>query len=115
MSRVFWVALACGLFVWLVHPAQARETRPICAKYETQTGWSKGYRVDGHYYRGHELNEAARSAAYDIGTSYMVIFWSQGQASVIDIGWTGAFPLYLTEGTDQEGRKWQIGSSSFCY
>lgn len=95
----------------------ARETRPICARYETQSGWSQGYKVKAHLYAGRELNQATSTLYYDYTTNYVVIFWREGQATIIDVGYARRFPSYMTiDGNDQQGRKWEISSETYsCY
>lgn len=47
---------------------------------------------------------------------YAVIWWDQGQASVIKL--RSYFPgsmMYRTTGTDQNGRKWELSDNSIGY
>jgi hypothetical protein len=89
--------------------ALASEEVDICAQY-SDTG--KSYHVTATSTTGSELNQATHSLNYTSFSRYIVIFWAQNQASVIDMGVTFS-PTYIgTGGTDQEGRFWVISAFS---
>lgn len=94
--------------------AFAAERATVCAKYRAGYGWSNGYKVKATILKGRELNTATRSLTYNGLATYVVIFWDEGEASVIEMG-----TMYLTpmgqEGVDQQGRTWQVAKTSFCY
>jgi hypothetical protein len=94
--------------------AAASERAIVCAKYDTQSGWSSGYKVSATITKGSELNQATHSLNYVSYSTYVVIFWSQNEASVIlmDFPYLSTFPQ---NGTDQEGRRWEVAKTSFCY
>jgi hypothetical protein len=101
------IALAL-LMVGAAGYAKAGERITVCAHYAVQPyGYSKGYEVQATYTDGQELNSATETFNYSAYSKYVVIFWSEGQASVIqlDIPYLSAIP---TTGTDQEGRQWRV-------
>lgn len=93
--------------------ARGAERETICAHYETANGWSDGYKVDAIVASGLELNQANSSFDYNGFSEYVTIFWSQDQATVIELD-----DPYLTafdsDGKDQQGRKWRVAKSSLC-
>lgn len=88
----------------------------LCVKYQTQTGWSKGYTVDVNVIKGSTLNRKTGTYNYDSYATYAVIFWSNEQASVIKLNYySGSFTATGTHGIDQQGRKWKLAKTSLCY
>jgi hypothetical protein len=86
--------------------AIASDEIDICAHY-TETG--RSYHVNGISAMGYELNQATRSANYKQYGRYVVIFWAQDQASVIEMDPSFSTPMsYAISGTDQYGRSWRI-------
>ena len=97
-------------------PSLAADRATVCAKYQTQNGWSDPYQVQATIEDGSELNAATSSLNYQAFSKYVVIFWAQNQASVIKLD--NAFGLYAAyqEGIDQEGRHWQVAQGyGICY
>lgn len=94
--------------------ALAEERVQICAKYSVDYGWSEGYSVEGTIYKGSELNSATSTYNYSAYSTYVAIFWSNTQATIIKMN-----SPYVTaigsEGEDQEGRTWRIAKTSYCY
>ncbi|WP_069253702.1 hypothetical protein [Burkholderia cepacia] len=88
---------------------RSAERQQVCAKYETENGWSQSYRVNAVLATGSELNTATHSIDYDSIEKYVVIFWREHQASVIKLDYP--WLTIDTDGSDQEGRKWQISPS----
>ena len=85
----------------------------VCAKYES-TG--KAYQVDATVATGTDLNNATHTFNYDAFETYAVIFWDQGQASVIKLEYSfGNISPIGSDGTDQQGNRWNVSTSSFCY
>jgi hypothetical protein len=90
--------------------ASASEQVDICAVY-SNTG--KSYHVPATAISGSELNQRTQSFNYNSLGHYVVIFWSQGEATVIEMsGITGIPSSFQESGTDQEGRLWQISAYS---
>jgi hypothetical protein len=89
--------------------AIASEQIDVWAQY-IDTGQT--YHVTATSTYGTELNQAKHSFVYNALSRYVVIFWAQNQASVIDMG--AIFnPSYIgSTGTDQEGRFWTITAYS---
>lgn len=94
-------------------PCVASERATICAHYETQDGWSDGYKVEATIATGSEMNQATSSFDYNAFSNYVTIFWGQDQATVIEMDdpYVTAFD---SEGKDQEGRHWRVAKTSFC-
>ena len=106
MKKLFLV-----LLLVIGSAAVAEERMEVCAEY---TASGKKYKVDAVEMTGSELNSATNRLSYDYTSTYIVIFWSEHEASVINVG---PYPAYMfgATGTDQEGRKWRISSSTmFC-
>lgn len=106
------VTLIIALFA--MPPAHAADKEVVCAKYKTDSGWSKGYEVEATILKGSELNSATRTLKYNNLSTYVVIFWEKDQASIIEMNWP-----YLNaigqEGEDQRGVKWEIAKTSICF
>lgn len=114
------------LFLFFSFHADAKYRQVCTAQYMTQTGWSKKYQIEVTFMTGYELNQATSTFKYKIFSVYAVIFWAQGQASVIQLS---TFLLCGTEvdkncivnsigdlkGTDQDGDEWKICKDSFCF
>ncbi|GGR67712.1 hypothetical protein GCM10008959_32310 [Deinococcus seoulensis] len=106
--------LAIAAFLMLGN-AIAAERVSVCAKYRTNSGWSKGYKVDAVLYKGTELNQATKSFDYSAFSSYVVIFWSKTNASIIemDFPWLSVIG---SSGKERDGTKWEISkSTTLCY
>jgi len=117
--------LLLGLLLVLSINASAKFTETLNIKYETRYGWSKYYTVDVTFITGYELNQATRTFNYSSYSTYAVVFWGQGQATVIKLsGYVAcgfdAQPyclMYNTslQGIDQDGDKWFICLTNVCY
>ena len=88
----------------------------ICARYETEAGWSQGYRVQATIIRGSDLNTRTRSYHYNAYSTYVVIFWDAGEASILELDeYYGGISIYGQTAKDQRGRRWQVASGGYCY
>jgi hypothetical protein len=98
---------ATSLFlIFIATVARANERVEICAEY-TDTG--RRYHVTAIATSGIELDLATQSHDYNVRARYIVIFWAQDQASVIEMGTGFIAPSHFAHsGTDQEGRSWEI-------
>lgn len=105
---------------------EAKYTQTCDVKYKTEDGWSKTYTVDVTFLTGFELNDATKSYNYNTYSVYAVIFWGQDKATVIEIsGYTGCSSevdkrcitnTYSDwQGKDQDGDKWNICVSQYCF
>lgn len=113
-AAVLLLPLSLAFALPLAVAAMASEQVDICAVY-TNSGSS--YHVTATVISGSELNAATNSFTYDLIGHYIVIFWAQGQATVIEMNSITGIPGPMQEsGTDQEGRSWEISSYSsiFC-
>jgi hypothetical protein len=95
----------------VAHPSERLQ---VCAKYRTQYSWSDGYRVEATKATGRELNQATHSFDYNAFSTYVVIFWDRGEASIIEMDWP-TISAFGSEGEDMRGVRWEISTSSFCY
>jgi hypothetical protein len=100
-------AIVIGIVsTWASSPAMASEQLDICATY---TNTERSYHVQATKRTGAELNSATNSFSYNTFSTYIVIFWAQNQASVIQMDGFVTFPsVFPMSGSDQEGRPWQI-------
>lgn len=106
--------LVLGVLLFLGN-ALAAEKVTVCAKYRTNSGWSKGYKVDATLYKGAELNRATKTYDFNAISSYVVIFWSKSNASIIemDLPWIS---VVGSSGKERDGTKWEISkSTTLCY
>ena len=86
----------------------------------------KSYQVSCTYATGSELNTSTNSFKYDSFGLYSVVFWAQGQATIIkirginfcghDASQNCADNIFPLQGNDQEGREWKVCQPShmFC-
>ena len=96
--------------------AHATSSETVCVKYETQTGWSRGYQVDATIAKGSYLNQATSTFDYEPYATYAVVFWQQGQASILRLNYySGSITAYGHSATDQQGRDWNVSKTSYCY
>ncbi len=104
--------------------ASAKFSQVIEVKYQTKYGWSKYYTVESTFITGYELNQATQSYDYDSYSTYCVIWWSQSQCTIIKLGYIScgfdAKPscisyYYSLDGKDQDGDKWQLCLTDYCY
>ena len=107
-------ALFAILAIFFSTHAFGKERAQVCAKYRTSNGWSQAYKVDAIIVTGNELNEATGTLYYQGFDTYVVIFWRQDEASVIQMELP--YVTYIDEtGYDQQGRAWQIHRGSICF
>jgi hypothetical protein len=106
--------------------ASAKCVRVADVKYQQQYGWSKMYRVEVSFMSGMELNSATSTYNYSSYSNYAIIFWAEGQATVIKLssiimcGYTVTCScidnlIMDLQGYDQDGDKWNICLGQFCY
>lgn len=108
------IALLMPLAFVVSLPVYGNERAEVCAKYRASNGWSQAYKVDATIIKGYELNQATSTFNYQGFDTYVVIFWGQGEASVIQMELP--FVTYVDgTGYDQQGRAWQIHKGSICY
>ncbi len=114
------------LLLFLGFQAEAKYSQTCTVKYKTQKGWSKNYTVTVTFLTGSELNEATGTYNYTGFSVYGVIFWSKGQATVIKISSFLSCGSEVSQscitnnilnlnGNDQDGDKWEICTSNYCY
>jgi hypothetical protein len=113
-------------FLLLINVAEAKCTIEGKAKYRKDYGWSQYYSVEISFLSGHELNQATKTYDYDSYSVYAVIFWGEGEATVIKVSCTTLCGLEVKpdciknhlgnlEGEDGQGIGWQICLSGFCF
>ncbi len=104
----------------------AKYIQTCVVKYMTEDGWSKKYTVRTTFLTGKELNDATESFNYSTHSVYAVIFWGEGQASVIKISTILICGYEVDEscikntindfkGKDQDDDLWNICVSDFCF
>lgn len=115
------------LFLFLYsNLCDAKYTQTCTVKYKTKNEWSKSYNVSVNFLTGYELNQAVGGFNYESYSIYAVIFWGQGQASVIKLNGFFACGLEVSQscivpsltdykGKDQDGDEWNICVSAYCY
>jgi hypothetical protein len=125
--RLFKTILVTSILsLCVISPISAKYTQTCKAKYKANYGWSQYYTVEVTFLSGSELNKATKSWDYSSYTTYAVIFWGDGEASVIEISsYTGCGSEVTQrcitnkfsnlEGEDQQGRGWEVCVKSTCY
>jgi hypothetical protein len=125
--KSFRISLLLLFFsVCLIQPLLAKYTQTCKVKYKANYGWSDYYTVDVNFLSGYELNKATKSWDYSSYSTYAVVFWGDGEASVIELSsYTGCgrevTQRCITnkysnlEGEDQQGRGWEVCAKSRCY
>lgn len=94
--------------------AFASERAIVCAKHESHSGWSDAYKVEATIINGNELNQVTHSFDYQSFSTYVVIFWHDNVASVIEMD-SPDLTANGQEGKDQQGLNWEITKTSLCY
>jgi YD repeat-containing protein len=113
-SQAYWQGVAQNLASYNA-TSNASQDR-VCVKYQTESGWSHGYSVEGRILKGSELNQRTHTFDYNAFSTYVVVFWAQGEASILELAfYFGSIPIYGVDATDQRGRKWQVSKTSLCY
>lgn len=98
---------------------------PAQVRYETRDGPSDWHKTQATFLKGSELNKATRTFNYNAFSAYVVIFFAQDQAAVIELdspvfGCGNEFTANCIprtgnpKGKDQSGRTWEICTGSFC-
>lgn len=117
--------LALSLWAVVSGPAYASYVQTSKVRYETNSGRSQWYEVDVTFVTGNELNTATRSYRFAGFDKYAVIFWGEGQATIIKLG--GFFVCGMTfersclpsfgnmRGLDQQERSWEICTQEYCW
>lgn len=123
MKRTILTFLTIFLIVWA---ADAKYTQTCRVKYKKNYGWSSYYTVDVTFMSGIELNRATKTYNYTSYSTYAIIFWDKGEASVIEISsYIGCGSevkqscisnrVTNMTGEDREGRGWEICTQNYCY
>ncbi len=96
--------------------ANAEEKETVCAKYFTNHGWSKSYKVEASILKGLDLMRFASEPWYKASSgfsTFVVIVWDKDQESIIEMSW----PTLSTigqDGKDQRGVRWNISINNIC-
>jgi hypothetical protein len=90
--------------------ALSSEEMTVCAKQVN----GQAYKVEATFATGTELNAATHSSNYVDFRKYIVIFWKQNQVSIIEMDFPYVSVLG-TSGIDQQGRSWEVSTSSVCF
>lgn len=123
--RFFSLVLSVFFCLTFWSDASAKCQRVATVKYQQQFGWSKKYTVEVNFMSGYELNQATKSFDYTTLSVYAIIFWGEGQATVIKLSSILACGMEVTcscidnalldlKGVDQDGDQWNICLSNYC-
>ena len=103
----------CFWFLFFSTKVFAYEEIDVCAKYKN-TG--KSYSVEALVYDGSELNSATNSFNYNSFSTYVVIFWSSEQATIVELDYYfGSIGIFGLNGKDQRGYPWEIREGTICF
>ena len=123
MKKFFTFLIA---FLSISFISEAKYVQTCAAKYKTEDGWSKTYKVNFTFMAGYEMNTTTKTYNYDMYSVYAIIFWGEGKATIIKSS------SYLSCGTevakscisssisdikgkDQDGDEWNVCVSTYCY
>lgn len=122
--KKFTILLIISLIAFGSINAKCRRIATV--KYQQEYGWSKKYTVEVNFMTGMELNKATQSYKYDSYKVYAIIFWGEGQATVIKL--TNNLPsgyevecslidniTFDLQGYDQDDDKWNICLGQYCF
>ena len=102
------------LLIFLSFNAFAYEVLDVCATYSNS---GKTYKVEGQIYKGTELNQRTNSYDYNSYSTYVVIFWTNAQATIIELDYYfGSLGPMGSDGKDQGGKPWKVEEGHlYCY
>lgn len=93
-------------------------------RYQTASGPSKWYPMQVNFATGTELYQSSGNLSFSTFKNYAIVFWSQSEVTVIEIGTfmicSGEFTetclplLGRMNGKDAQGREWEICTAIFC-
>jgi hypothetical protein len=89
--------------------ADTRIVRDGCVKY---LATDKSYNVEVQIVDGEDLWPKYSWA--NVLTKYAIVFWSQEEATVIDIGVFGLNMDTGVQGKDLQGREWKVAKYPWC-
>lgn len=119
-------AMLAGVALTVAASHAAAEVRvPAQVRYETRDGASDWHKMQVTFVKGSELNTATRTFNYNAFSAYVVIFFAQDQAAVIELDspvfgcgnefTANCIPRFGNpKGKDQSGRTWEICTGSVC-
>lgn len=122
IKKIFAIICFCMFFI---NYTEAKYTQTCVVSYMTKDGWSKKYTVDVSFYTGYELNEKTQTIKYSHYSVYAIIFWGEGQATIIklsSINNCGSitnkqcitnYPFDF-QGFDQDDDEWKICTRDYC-
>jgi hypothetical protein len=121
MKRVIYTFLVFLCF----NVSSYAKYRQVCdVQYQNKTGIPKSYKVEVTFLSGFELNEATKTQNYEFNSNYAVIFWGEGQATIIKISTFLGCGIIIDKicitlfdtlsGKDKDGVEWKICTSGFC-
>jgi hypothetical protein len=121
--RQIFIALILSTALITLNPdnVQSQSRQTLCVKYEVKqgyiSGWSKGYKVEVTTMSGSELNRRTNSRRYNGLSQYAIIFWREGEATVIRLNAPFLnYSSFGTYGNDQQDRRWQLTTNTLlCY
>lgn len=101
-------------------------SRYATVKYETYYGWSKNSIVQVIFATGCELSDATKSYIYSSTSVYAVIFWTEGDCSIVKLDNIFYCDYAITcdyleshecnlSGRDKDGDEWNICINNYCY
>lgn len=105
--------MVCVLLIGFSQGVSAAERFKGCVRYETQEGWSQGYKVEATKLSGSELNTATRSYRFEGFATYVTVWWNQDEVTIIKMDYPYLSAIE-SEGIDQQGRHWRVAKTSFC-
>jgi len=92
----------------------AVEVLDVCATYSNS---GKKYKVEGQILKGAELNQRTDSYDYNSYSTYVVIFWTNAQATIIELDYYFESLGFMgSDGKDQGGKPWKVEEGHlYCY
>ncbi len=91
--------------------AAAYEVSPVCATY---LGTGAKYKVEAQIMDGSELNDRAETYRFSSYSKYVLIWWADGQVTIIELDYSFGPSAIGSEGTDQNGYRWEVAKTRYC-
>ena len=103
----------CALFLFS-SITSSYEVVEVCATYKNS---GKKYKVEANVFKGDELNKRTKTYDYNYFGWYVIIFWGDDQATVIELtSAIGGLGVLGNDGVDQRGYPWHVTRSTLlCY
>lgn len=111
------LGVAAAFLILSSGSAYALDTVKACVKYQrADYSWTHGYKIEGIYVNGADLNNFTNTYKYDSWATYFVIPWKEGGYTALNMDYQSELYSYEQTFKDQRDISWQVKEGwSFCY